>query len=112
MCPGAQFGSPRACCLLVHHLTAQEDAANKVERQVGKSAVALLLVSRIGEQFDAIVTGAPDKGTWVRLLAVPVEEKLVSGFVGLDIGDRVRVQLNAGDVRRGFIDFMGVNASK
>jgi VacB/RNase II family 3'-5' exoribonuclease len=90
---------------LAHHLTAAEDAANKVERQVGKSAAALLLEARIGEQFDAIVTGAADKGTWVRLLTVPVEGKLISGFAGLDVGDRVRVQLTAVDVERGFIDF-------
>lgn len=98
--------------VLARHLTAQEDAANKVERQVGKSAAALLLAARIGEQFDAIVTGAADKGTWVRLLTVPVEGKLVSGFADLDVGDRVRVQLKAVDVQRGFIDFMGVNASR
>ncbi|MGC9396236.1 MAG: RNB domain-containing ribonuclease [Anaerolineae bacterium] len=90
---------------LARHLTVKEDAANKVERQVGKSAAALLLEARIGEQFDAIVTGAADKGTWVRLLTVPVEGKLVSGFAGLDVGDRVRVQLTAVDVQRGFIDF-------
>lgn len=93
---------------LAKHLTAAEDAANKVERQVGKSAAALLLETRIGEQFDAIVTGAADKGTWVRLLTVPVEGKLVSGFAGLDVGDRVRVQLTAVDVQRGFIDFKRV----
>jgi VacB/RNase II family 3'-5' exoribonuclease len=90
---------------LAKHLTVQEDAANKVERQVGKSAAALLLEARIGERFNAIVTGAADKGTWVRLLTVPVEGKLVSGFAGLDVGDRVRVQLAAVDVQRGFIDF-------
>ena len=90
---------------LAKHLTVQEDAANKVERQVGKSAAALLLEARIGERFDAIVTGAADKGTWVRLLTVPVEGKLVSGFAGLDVGDRVRVRLTAVDVQRGFIDF-------
>jgi len=97
---------------LAYHLTAAEDAANKVERQVGKSAAALLLEARIGEQFDAIVTGAADKGTWVRLLTVPVEGKLVGGFAGLDVGDRVRVQLTATDVERGFIDFEKVSASK
>ena len=53
----------------------------------------------------AIVTGASHKGTWVRLLTVPVEGKLISGFAGLDVGDRVHVQLTAVNVERGFIDF-------
>ena len=93
---------------LATHLTAQEDAANKVERQVGKSAAALLLRSRIGEQFDALVTGASSKGTWARLLGVPVEGRIVRRFEGLDVGERVRVQLLSVDVERGFIDFKGL----
>ncbi|MBN2004048.1 MAG: RNB domain-containing ribonuclease [Anaerolineae bacterium] len=97
--------------VLAQHLTVAEDAANKVERQVGKSAAALLLEERIGESFDAIVTGAANKGTWVRLLTVPVEGKLVSGFAGLDVGDRVRVQLIVVDVQRGFIDFVAVGGT-
>ena len=98
--------------MLAKHFTTKEDAANKVERQVGKSAAALLLESRIGEQFDAIVTGASEKGTWVRLLSLPVEGKLVQGAAGLDVGDRVRVQLMSVSVERGFIDFKKVGASK
>ena len=90
----------------------QEDAANKVERQVGKSAAALLLESRIGEQFDAIVTGASEKGTWARLLTIPVEGKVVRGFEGVDVGDRIRVQLVDVDVERGFIDFKRVGSSR
>jgi VacB/RNase II family 3'-5' exoribonuclease len=93
---------------LAAHCTAAEDAANKVERQVEKSAAALLLESRIGEQFDAIVTGASEKGTWVRLLSVPVEGKVVEGFEGMDVGERVRVQLIDTNVERGFIDFKKV----
>jgi ribonuclease R len=92
--------------------TEAEDAANKVERQVGKSAAALMLESRIGEQFDSIVTGASEKGTWVRLLTIPVEGKLVRGFEGMDVGHRLRVQLTSVDVQRGFIDFRNINSSK
>jgi exoribonuclease-2 len=93
---------------LAKHCTEEEDAAKKVERQVTKSAAAMLLQSRIGEQFDAIVTGASDKGTWVRLLHPPIEGRLESGFEGLDIGHRLRVQLVSTDVERGYIDFKKV----
>jgi len=90
---------------LAGHCTEQEDAAKKVERQVGKSAAAMVLQSRIGERFDAIVTGASEKGTWVRLLHPPVEGKLESGYQGRKVGERLRVQLLRTDVERGFIDF-------
>jgi exoribonuclease-2 len=90
---------------LAKHCTEEEDAANKVERQVGKSAAALLLEPRLGEQFDGIVTGASEKGTWVRLLSMPVEGKLVSGFEGVDVGQRIHVQLVSINVEQGFIDF-------
>ncbi len=98
--------------VLADRCTTAEDAANKVERQVGKSAAALLLESRIGEQFDAIVTGASEKGTWVRLLSLPVEGKLVQGFDGTDVGDRMRVQLVETNVERGYIDFKKINTAK
>ncbi|MDA8085333.1 MAG: RNB domain-containing ribonuclease, partial [Nitrospiraceae bacterium] len=78
---------------LAAHCTEKEDAARKVERQVGKSAAAMLFEGRIGEQFDAIVTGASAKGTWVRLPDPPVEGRLLYGFQGADVGHRVRVQL-------------------
>ncbi len=98
--------------VLAAHCTEAEDAANKVERRVEKSAAALLLESRIGEQFDSIVTGASEKGTWVRLLAIPVEGKLVQGFEGLDVGHRLRVQLIDTNVERGYIDFKKVGSSR
>ena len=93
---------------LARHCTEQEDAAKKVERQVGKSAAALLLHSRIGERFDAVVTGASDKGTWVRITQPPVEGKLERAAASLRVGDRLRVELIYTDVERGFIDFKGV----
>jgi exoribonuclease-2 len=98
--------------VLATHCTEAENAANKVERQVEKSAAALLLEERIGEQFDAFVTGASEKGTWVRLLSMPVEGKLVQGFERLDVGERVRVQLIDTNVERGFIDFKEVSTSR
>lgn len=97
---------------LASHCTEKEDAVNKVERQVGKSAAALLLELRIGEQFDAIVTGASIKGTWVRLLDIPVEGMLINGFQGVDVGDRIRVRLVSVDIEQGFIDFGRVGPSR
>lgn len=90
---------------LALHCTEAEDAAAKVERRVEKSAAALFLESRIGEHFDGIVTGAASKGTWVRIFHPPVEGKLVEGFQGVDVGDRIHVELVSTDVENGFIDF-------
>lgn len=90
---------------LAAHCSKQEDAANKVERLVRKSAAAYMLQNRIGESFDGIVTGASAKGTWVRIFHPPIEGKVVRGAQGLDIGDRTRVKLLGVDVDRGFIDF-------
>jgi exoribonuclease-2 len=90
---------------LAKHCTEAEDAAKKIERQVEKSAAAMLLEPRIGDRFDALVTGAADKGTWVRLLQMPVEGRLVNGFQGMEVGQRLRVELVHTDVERGYIDF-------
>jgi VacB/RNase II family 3'-5' exoribonuclease len=94
---------------LAEHCTRQEDAAAKVERRVRKSAAALWLADRIGQEFDAVVTGASDKGTWVRLDRPPVEGKLERGFEGLDVGDRLKVRLVKTDAERGFVDFVRVS---
>ncbi len=90
---------------IAQRCTEREDAANKVERLVRKAAAALLLQSRIGERFDAIVTGASEKGTWVRIRRPLVEGRLERGYEGLEVGDRVRVKLVHTDPARGFIDF-------
>ena len=98
--------SSRELAQLAAHCTDQEDAATKVERQVRKSAAALLLSPHVGERFDAFVTGASAKGTWVRIAHPAAEGRLVRGFDGLDVGDRVRVELVDTDFERGFIDFV------
>src|SRR5258706_5744390 len=103
----APYGNDELAAL-AKYCTEEEDAAKKVERQVVKSAAAMLLQARIGEQFDGIVTGASDQGTWVGLLHPPIEGKLVSGFKSMDVGHRVRVRLLRTDVERGHIHFKSV----
>jgi VacB/RNase II family 3'-5' exoribonuclease len=90
---------------LALHCTQQEDAANKVERQMKKCAAAELLEDKVGCLFSALVTGSSDKGTWVRIKNPPVEGKLVRGNQRVNIGDRLRVKLLSTNVEKGFIDF-------
>ena len=87
------------------HCTEREDAARKVERLMRKVAAAGLLRRRIGEVFDGVVTGASPKGTYVRLLKLPAEGRVVRGAQGVDVGDKVQVRLTSVDVAKGFIDF-------
>ncbi len=90
---------------LARHCTEKEDDANKVERLVAKSAAAMLLSSRIGDRFDAICTGAADKGTWVQIFHPPIEGRLVKGWEGVDVGHRLKVELVRTDIEMGYIDF-------
>jgi exoribonuclease-2 len=87
------------------HCTLQEGNVAKVERQVCKSAATLLLEGRVGERFDGVITGAADKGTWVRIFNPPVEGRIVRGFESLRVGDQVHVVLVHTDFDRGFLDF-------
>ena len=87
--------------------TEREDAENKVERTVRKTAAALLLSDRIGESFDGIVTGATSHGTFVRIIHPPAEGMVLRNHEGFDVGDKVRVKLVGADPYKGFIDFEG-----
>jgi len=87
------------------HCTEREDAARKVERMMRKVIAASLLVHRIGEVFDGIITGASPKGTYVRLRQFPAEGMVVRGGQGVNVGDSVRVRLLSADAAKGFIDF-------
>lgn len=90
---------------LAAHCTEKEDDADKVERKMRKSAAALVLSKDIGKEYEAIVTGTGEKGTWVRVLKPPVEGKLVKGLNSVDVGDKIRVKLLKTDVLNGYIDF-------
>ena len=90
---------------LALHCTRQEDAAQKVERQMRKSEAALVLESRVGQFFDGLVTGSNTSGVWVRIFSPPAEGKLVAGETDLKVGEKVRVRLIGSDVEHGFIDF-------
>ena len=90
---------------LAVHCTRQEDAAQKVERQMRKSEAALVLESRIGQRFEGIVTGSTIDGVWVRIFSPPAEGKLIAGAGGLQVGEKVHVKLQRTNVERGFIDF-------
>ncbi|MGV0961223.1 MAG: RNB domain-containing ribonuclease [Limnohabitans sp.] len=90
---------------LAAHCTAQEDAAQKVERQVRKSEAALLLHSHIGQQFDGLVTGIEDRGAWVRIFEPPAEGRLMGELPPLKVGQTLRLKLTSTSVERGFINF-------
>jgi exoribonuclease-2 len=97
--------SPVELVDLAAHCTKQEDAAQKVERQMRKSEAALLLHSRVGQRFDGLVTGVSDSGVWVRIFEPPVEGRLMGDLPALKVGKAVRVRLVSTSVERGFIDF-------
>ena len=103
--PAYSVGELQALAL---HCTQQEDAAQKVERRVRKSEAALLLESRVGQEFDAIVTGVSATDTWVRIFKPPAEGKLLTEGAPFEVGQQVRVRLASTDVERGFIDFVWV----
>lgn len=90
---------------IAQQCTKKEDDATKVDRRVRKSAAAMVLAPQVGHEFPAMVTGAGEKGTWVRLFNPPLEGKLVKGFQGLDVGNRITVKLINVDINNGFIDF-------
>ncbi|HVJ09438.1 MAG TPA: RNB domain-containing ribonuclease [Acidisarcina sp.] len=91
--------------------TLREDQSRRVEREMQKRIAAVAMHGRIGEFFDAIVTGVNENGTFVRALNPHMEGMLVEGHAGVDVGDRIKVKLVNTDPRRGFIDFVRVSAS-
>ncbi|MBI2817710.1 MAG: RNB domain-containing ribonuclease [Acidobacteria bacterium] len=90
---------------LAEHCTQKENDANKAERSVNKSIAAAALSNRIGENFHGMITGAAEKGVWVRIVNPPVEGRLHGDLRGLAVGDKVTVQLASTDPWKGYIDF-------
>ena len=90
---------------IAQRCTLMEDAAKKVERTTLKMAAALSLRDQVGQSFDGIVTGASEKGTYVRIVKPPVEGRVMQGASGMDVGDEVTVKLLRVNPDRGFIDF-------
>jgi exoribonuclease-2 len=93
-------------------LTDREKQSKKAERFMRKAAAAVLLQDRTGESFDALVTGASGKGTYVRLIMPPAEGRVVLGEKGLRIGQKIRVRLLKTDPYKGYIDFEHVGGMK
>jgi VacB/RNase II family 3'-5' exoribonuclease len=90
------------------HCNERGEAARKLERKMRKVAAAILLQDKIGQEFNAIVTGATEKGTFARLISPPVDGRVMRGERGLRVGDKTRVRLVSTDPERGFIDFARV----
>lgn len=90
---------------IAQNCTVKADAARKVERSMVKRIAAVALRDRVGQTFEALVTGASEKGTYVRIQKPAVEGRVLQGFQGMDVGDRVRVKLIGADPQNGFIDF-------
>ncbi|HEY0796188.1 MAG TPA: RNB domain-containing ribonuclease [Acidisarcina sp.] len=90
---------------IAQNCTLKEDAARKVEREMQKRIAAVAMSNRIGQSFDAMVTGVNEHGTFVRVLQPHIEGMLVRGQQGVDVGDKIHVTLVHTDAQRGFIDF-------
>lgn len=100
--------SPEELSVIAEHCTERENAGRKVERLVRKQAAAASLTHRVGDTFNAVVTGVNKNGTFVRVTSPPVEGRVLTGEEGMDVGERVRVRLTGADAEKGFIDFVGV----
>src|SRR5262249_53023204 len=98
-----------ALSVLALHCNLQEANATKVERQVKKSAAALLLQRRVGESFNGVITAVSDKGTYGRIFDPPAEGRVMQNEAGLRVGTTLRVKLLSTDFERGFLDFANLD---
>jgi exoribonuclease-2 len=100
-----QAYSPEELESIAAHINDREKAARKVERKMRKIVAAAVMKKRVGERFDAIVTGVNEHGTFARILRPPVDGRIVKGEHGLSVGEKVEVKLLSANTSNGFIDF-------
>jgi exoribonuclease-2 len=91
------------------HCNEADKELRKIERTMQKRVAAVAMASRVGQVFPGVVTGASDKGVYVRVIRPPFEGRVVQGGDGLDVGDKVNVKLIHTDPARAFIDFARVS---
>lgn len=91
---------------MMRECTLKETAAEKVKRSVMKSVIAIYLKDSINKTFEAFVTGSGENGTWIRLISTAIEGKLIQGYEGVDVGDKIKVKLVAVNIEKGFLDFI------
>ena len=92
-----------------------EGETRKLERSRRKKIAADRLRPRIGETFDAQVTGVSESGTYARLIDGSAEGRVVRGYKPLTVGMKVPLKLINTDSVHGFIDFeysQGVEPAK
>jgi exoribonuclease-2 len=90
------------------HCNDADTTLRKIERTMQKRVAAVAMASHLGEVFAGVVTGASDKGVYVRVIQPPFEGRVIQGDQGLDVGDKVNVKLLHTDPARAFIDFAKV----
>ena len=86
-------------------LSDREKGSKKVERFMRKAAAAVLLKDRIGETFEALVTGVTEHGIYARMISPPAEGRIMEGEQGLRVGQKIIVRLLRTDPYNGFIGF-------
>jgi exoribonuclease-2 len=93
---------------IAQHCNEADKALRKIERAMQKRVAAVAMADRVGQTFNAVITGASDKGVYARVISPPFEGRVVQGSEGLDVGDKVTVKLLHTDPARAFIDFAKV----
>lgn len=78
----------------------------KFERMINKQVIGTMLEDRIGEVFEAKVTGVKPPKVWVGVKDTPIEGSLFkAGGRQWKEGDTLRVKLTKVNVQKGWIDF-------